>query len=42
MGGQCVLSRTDDIRMLGRVEKLVDAPRVVELYRRYGAARLEV
>ena len=31
-GGQCVLSRTDDIRMLGRVEKLVDAPRVVELY----------
>ena len=41
-GGQCVLSRTDDIRMLGRVEKLVDAPRVVELYWRYGVACLEV
>jgi hypothetical protein len=28
--------------MLDRVEELVDAPSVVELYRRYGAARLEV
>ena len=28
--------------MLGRVEELVGAPRVVELYRRYGVARLEV
>jgi len=36
------LSRTDDIRMLGRVEKLVDSPSVVKLYRRYGVARLEV
>ena len=36
------MSRTDDIRMLDCVEELVDAPRVVELYRRYGVARLEV
>ena len=28
--------------MLDRVKELVDAPSVVELYRRYGAARLEV